>query len=486
MENLDGFPSPYMRPDDLVATIDQTVVPDAFPDELVVGETRLPLEYRFEPGGDRDGICVTVHQAALAQVSDDRLGWLVPGLLEAKLTAMIKSLPKRIRRNLVPAADVAKRIAGELAPRYGEVPFMQAVCEAFSRVAEMRVTAEDFTEEKLEPHLDFLVQVVDDEGKTIAQSRGIDQAKRDVGVSPVEVAQPTDIDDQSWSRTDMTTFDIDELPEQVVRVRGGVRVAQFPGLVDTGKAVQTRLFADKAASATATRGGLIRLFAISERKELRAQVRHFPGLGDLKVRLAQILPTATIEDDLVDLLARRAFVEEVAMPRSQSAFDALRGQRGKRIGEAACDVAPWLSAFADAYHSARKGWEAMKNDRTGAIADIKRQVAYLTQPGFLRATPWQWLKHYPRYFQAIAYRLDKLNNVAGRDADSMRLVNDLWIRWLASLAVADTTPAAIGNAITDFEMRWMLEELRVSLFAQPLGTSIKVSPQRCEKMICQP
>ena len=482
-EDTVRFPSPYMRPDDLVPMIAQSIAPEEFPDELVVGQTRLPLEYRFEPGGERDGVSVTVHQSALAQVSDDRLGWLVPGLLEAKLTAMIKSLPKRIRRNLVPAADVAKRVAAELAPKYGEVAFMPAVCDAFSRAAEVRVSPEDFTEEKLEPHLDFLVQVVDDEGKTIAKTRGIDEAKRQVGVSPVEVAETSDAADQLWSRSEMTTFDIDELPQQVVRVRGGVRVAQFPGLVDNGKYAQTRLFADEAAAVSATRGGLMRLFSIAERKELRGQVRHFPGLGDAKVRLAPILPAAIFEDALVDLLARRAFVEGSVIVRSRAAFETVRGERGRRIGEAACEVAPWLPALAEAYHAARRSWESFGNDRTGAVADIKRQVSFLTQPGFLCATPWQWLKQYPRYFQGIAYRLDKIKSAASRDVDSMHLVNDFWNRWLKSLAVADTTPAAIGNSIADYEIRWMLEELRVSLFAQPLGTSVKVSPQRCEKII---
>jgi len=477
------FPSPYMRPDDIVPLAAEPVTADSFPDELIVGQTRLPLEYRFEPGGESDGICITVHQSALAQVSEDRLGWLVPGLLETKLTAMIKSLPKRIRRNLVPAADVAKRVAIELSPKYGEVPFMPAVCESLSRAAETRVTATDFSDEKLDPHLDFLVQVVDDAGKTIAQTRGIDEAKRLVGIAPVEVAGSTDVSDQTWSRSEMITFDIDELPEQVVRVRGGVRVAQFPGLVDLGKHAATRLFAEADTALSSTRSGLMRLFSLTERKELRAHVRHFPGLGDAKVRLAPILPAAVFEDSLVDLLARRAFVEGTSLIRTQAAFEATRNERGRRIAEAACELAPWLPAFAEAYHAARRGWESGGGDRTGAIADIKRQVTFLTYPGFIAATPWQWLKHYPRYFNAIAYRLEKLKSVAGRDVESMRLVNDLWSRWIFNLPIREGASPVQGLQIADSEMRWMLEELRVSLFAQPLGTSIKVSPQRCEKMI---
>jgi ATP-dependent helicase HrpA len=398
---------------------------------------------------------------------------------------MIKSLPKRIRRNLVPAADVAKRVAAELSPKYGDVPFMPAVCEALSRAAEVRVTPADFSGEKLEPHLDFLVHVVDDQGKTILQTRGVDEARRQVGIEPVaEAAGAVDVADESWSRSSMTTFDIDELPEQVVRVRGGVRVAQFPGLVDCGTGAATRLFADSDAAIAATRGGLVRLFSLAERKELRGQVRHFPGLSDAKVRLAPILPAAIFEDALTDLLARKAFVESMPITRTRDAFEALRGERGRRIAEAACEIAPWLPALAEGFHAARRGWES-----TGgvgpAVADVKSQVAWLAFPGFLSTVPWQWLKQYPRYFNAIAYRLDKLKGAPARDADSMRVVTDLWSRFLAAYPETDRSPAAFAPLAADLEVRWVIEELRVSLFAQPLGTSVKVSPQRVEKMLAK-
>ncbi len=476
-----AFPTPYMRPDDLVQIAAAPLPGGAFPDELVVGQTRLPLQYRFEPGSEVDGVSVTVHQAALAQVSDERLGWLVPGLLEAKLVAMIKALPKRIRRNLVPAADVASKLAAELAPKYGDVPFMPAVCELMSRHAEMPVTPADFSGEKLEPHLEFLVNVVDDAGKTIAQSRSVEDAKRQVGVEVAQVTEPTEASDADWSRERMTTFEIESLPEQVVRVRGGVRVAQFPGLVDLGDAVATRLFTDPASAAAATQRGLMRLYALTELKELRTQVRHLPGLNDAKLRLAPIVPAAEFERSLIGLLARKAFVEGEPLVRTRAAFEALRSQRARRIAEAACEVAPWLPALADAYHAARRGWESLSPKTAGPLlADVKQQVQWLTDRGFLENVPWQWLRHYPRYFNAIAYRFEKYRSgAASKDADAMRLVNDLWRRWLGAIPEERRTPAATA----ELEVRWMLEELRVSLFAQPLGTSVKVSPQRCEKLI---
>ncbi len=476
----DDATSLYMRPDDLIQTETETITQESFPDELAVGSSRLPLDYRFEPGSDRDGVSVKIHQAALAQISDDRLGWLVPGLLHAKVVAMIKSLPKRIRRNLVPAADVATKIVNELAAEYGQVPFMPAVCAAMSRHAEVPVGPHDFQDEKMDPHLQFLVTVVDDDGKTIAEGRSIAPLVGRVAGDAQAVAPEDDGASESWMREAMTGFDIEALPREVVRVRGGVRVAQYPGLVDTGTAVKTALFSDLASAESAIRSGSVRLFAIAEKKELRSQVRWLPSLEQARIKLQGVVSAGQMEDAMIDLLARIAFVESQPPLRSAAEFDARRKDRVARIAVATQEVAGWITQLADAYFDARKEIEsAGKGGRFGpAVGDVKTQVQWLVDDGFLTRTPWAWLKHYPRYFKAIAYRLDKVRSGAGsRDDDARKLVQDLWQRWLAK----QTTYEPADHA--DSEFRWMIEELRVSLFAQPLGTSTKVSPTRVERLL---
>lgn len=476
----DEAPSLYMRPDDLIQTQTETITQESFPDELAIGSSRLPLDYRFEPGSDRDGVNVKIHQAALAQISDDRLGWLVPGLLHTKVVAMIKSLPKRIRRNLVPAADVATKIVDELMPDYGQVPFMPAVCAAMSRYAEMPVTPHDFQDEKLDPHLQFLVTVVDDDGKTVAEGRSIAPlAGRFAGGSQA-VTPEDEPGSEAWMRDAMTTFDIDELPREVVRVRGGVRVAQYPGLIDTGTAAKTSLFSDLASAESAIRSGSVRLFAIAEKKELRSQVRWLPVLDQAKIKLQGVVSAGQMEDAMIDLLARIAFVENQPPLRSIADFEDRRKDRVARIAIATQEVALWVAQLADAYFDARREIEsAGKGGRFGpAVGDVKTQVQWLVYDGFLSTTPWAWLKHYPRYFRAIAYRLDKVRSGAGsRDDESRKLVQELWQRWLAK----QTTYEPVDH--TESEFRWMMEELRVSLFAQPLGTSTKVSPTRVEKLL---
>ncbi len=475
---VDGS-SLFMRPEDLLDLATETISADDFPDELVVGGSRLPLEYRFEPGSQRDGINVRIPSAALSQVSDDRLGWLVPGLLRTKLVGMIKSLPKRIRRNLVPAADVADKIMDELQDVHGKTPFLSAACEAMSRHADMPIKPTDFQTDKLDDHFQFLVTVVDDGGSAIAEGRQIEQLKQTI--VPDDADQPAPSHQEPWFRESMTTFDIDQLPREVVQSRGGVQIAQYPGLVDLGDAVATRLFADQPTAEASLRFGAMRLFAIAQRKELRSQARWLPSLEQAKIKLSGVVSSADLEDSLIDLLARIAFVESDGPMRSRDEFASRQDERVRRIAEATQEVAGWLTAFSDSYFAARRAMESLSTTRFATASDdIKNQIQWLVPDHFMSVTPWNWLKHLPRYFSAIAYRVDKLSSgSASRDDESTAVVHSLWTRWLDSLSESDRDPALQATS----EFRWMSEELRVSLFAQPLGTAVKVSPQRCEKIL---
>jgi ATP-dependent helicase HrpA len=470
----------FMRPDDLVDVATEAITMEAYPDQLEIGQSRLPLEYHFEPGSERDGINIRVHQAALAQISDDRLGWLVPGLLQEKLTAMIKSLPKRIRRNLVPAADTAARIADELRDQYGKTPFMPAVCAAMSRHAETPVTLDDLRSEKLADNLRFLVSVVDDDGQVVAEGRQVQPLLSQIGKTNLPAA--TDESEEAWSRDSVKSFDIDELPREVIRIRGGVQVAQYPGLVDLGDAVSTRLFSDQSAADAALRKGLMRLYAIAERKELRSQVRWLPSLEQAKIKLSGVVSASEIEESLIDLLARIAFIEREPVVRSREAFESRRSSRGERIAKAAQEVAGWLRELSENYFAVRRSLESFGNGgRFGEVlTDVRQQLDWLLCDHFLSITPWESLKHYPRYLSGIDYRLDKLGSGAGdRDALSMRSIQELWDRWLTTQLEPERNPANQSES----EFRWLIEELRISLFAQPLGTAVKVSIKRCEKLL---
>lgn len=475
----------YMAPHDLLPQVAATIAPDQFPDMLDVGGTQLPIDYHYEPGSPRDGITVTVPKAALAQVSDHRFGWLVPGLLETKVTAMIKSLPKRIRRNLVPAADVAREVCAELSPDFGAVPFLPTLCATLSRRAEMPISEGDFNSEKLPQHLQILVNVVDEEGQTIASERSVAEVRTHLGVeesssseSLVQAVTTAQID-----REGMQTFDLESIEEQVIRTQGGVQLAQFPALVDDVDSVSLRLFSDRLTAEAAHRRGLMRLYAIAERKEIRSQVRWLPGADKAKVRLGRILPADQYEPALIDLVARMAFVDQGPLVRSEAEFNERRKNRGERIAVAAQQVAKWLPAWADAYQQARSEWESIGQARYADVRqDVHEQVEWLTGDHFLSRTPWQWLQHYPRYFSAIAYRLDKFRSGGeSRDREATATVS----RLLTQIENYQPGSGAPGRPakVTRETLRWLIQELRVSLFAQPLGTAEKVSVPRIEKYL---
>jgi ATP-dependent helicase HrpA len=478
----------YMRPSDLIDVATEEISAEKFPDQLAVGKSELPLEYRYEPGAEDDGVSLKIHQAAISQISDDRLGWLVPGLLPGKIVAMIKSLPKRIRRNLVPAADVAARICEELMPQYGQVPFMPAVCNIMSRYAEMPISESDFQDEKMEDHLRFLISVVDDDGNTIAKGRSVNPLiKQFAGRIDLESAGDSLVDslvdNVQLSSDPMTSFEIDQVPTEVLRELGGVKVAQYPALVDRGDSVTLALFPDQSTADAAMRNGLTRLYAIAERKELRRQVRWMPELSETKIRLSGAVPTAQFETVMMDLLARIAFVEKEDLVRCRRDFLARRSDSGERISVAVQEVTKWLTSLGQAYLKMRGATESLSAASfPEAARDIEQQIQWLIHPDFLSATPWQWLQHYPKYLTGITYRLDKLRTGAGqRDQSGIGTVSQLWSRWLERFPESERTPGARSAD----EFRWMMEELRISLFAQTLGTSVKVSPTRCEKLLGQ-
>lgn len=476
--------TPYIRPEILTGEFSVEMAPEAFPDVLDVGETKLPLSYRYEPGAKDDGVSITVPQVALPQISDHKLGWLIPGLLEEKIVALIKALPKRIRRNLVPAQDTAKAVVSELQEAYSQVPFMPAVCESLSRHAEMPVQQSDFDQTKLPDHLQFHVKVVDDRGKPLAEGRSLAEVRSQLNLDTEEQTQASDqpIADSEFDRDGLTSFDIESLPVEIIRKRGGVQVAQFPTLIDRGNAVDLRVMTDKRAAEEAARQGLMRLYAIAERKELRSQIRWLPDLEKSRLLMAHTIPSSEFEQQLCDLLARRAFVDNQPLVRTQTEFQKRREDRGRRIALATQDLAGWLPRMATAIHAVRSRFETSAPAQFQyAFEDAKSQIQQLLAPGFLINTDWQWLEHYPRYFQAIDYRLDKLRSGSGqRDQELTQTVKQLLTSHDAIASDQSDTARTKAN-----EIRWMIEELRVSLFAQPLGTAIKVSPQRIEKMLAK-
>jgi ATP-dependent helicase HrpA len=476
----------WMEPQDLLQSDKDLHQFDvAFPNSLRFGETELPLEYRFEPGHAADGVTLTVPQAALRQLSDEALGWLVPGLLEEKILAIIKALPKSQRTSFVPAPDVAKKLVKRLEREPRDRPFSSALTQAMSEHAGERVTLDLASMEKLPDHLKFLVQVVDDQGHLLERGRDIQR------LIAAHAAQPNDLgkssgggDDVAWENQAVTPNDYTGVPAPVRVRRGGVMVAAFPALVDTGQAVELRLVDTQAESLALTRQGLVRLFAIKHHRSLRSHVANLPGWSQASMQLNYAVGSKELAERLQDLLARLAFVEDQPSTPDRAEFEARNATASRQLSIAAQEVAVWLPKFASQAHELRKVLESAPRPWLDVTRDVRQQVAHLLQPGFLSEVRWKWLVEYPRYLQAARLRFEKLKN--GGVAKDRKLDEPVRQAWQAYEELRDGPQRASAPQqwLEELEnYRWMIEEFRVSTFAQQLGTKQAVSPKRMNEQL---
>lgn len=464
-----------MTREDLLQQLDEPPDAAGFPDTLDTGRQQLPLDYRFEPGSEDDGVHVVVPHDAVGQLRVEHLQWLVPGLCEQKVTALIKSLPKPLRTKLVPAPDTAKRVAAGL--RFGDGSMISAVAAALTRIAGAQIAPEDFRLDRLPPELQMNVRVVDEKGEVIAGGRDLDGVRRQLGELVCESL--AEIDDPRWNRDGLTGWDFDELPEQVEVRRGQLTLRCHPMLVDMGESVSLRLSDSPQQAQWQSRRALVRLFALAAGGEIRGQLRWFPDLEKMLLR-ASLLPEFDLRGELAELIASRALRPEEAIPRRRAEYDARVSQSRERIGLAVQEISPVLPPLWESFYEARLAVERADSPRWQyAVEDVREQVDHLTAPGFLTRTSWQWLQQYARYFRAICVRMDRLRGGGlQRDREACDEIRNSW------QACQERLEQHRSRRVHDPELehfRWMLEEYRVSLFAQNLGTSLSVSSRRLDR-----
>jgi ATP-dependent helicase HrpA len=481
-----------MCPEDLVSASDHLQsIEESFPNTLTIGASVLPLEYHFEPGHQRDGVTLTIPQAALRQVSEESLGWLVPGLLEPKILAIIKSLPKSLRTNFVPAPDVARKLANELAQVSRDQAFTAALSSLMSKHSGERITSNEIASVAVPEHMRFLIRVIDDEGHELASGREVQQLVADfapldptlTGRSP---SQASGKEQQTWVDRAVTPQDFDGLPSPITIRRGGVLVAAFPALVDLremGKeGVEIRLADSQAEAQRLTQQGLTRLFAIKQNRSLRAQVANLPNFSRSSLQLNHLFNCKDLAQQLQDTIARMALVESLPPVLSREDFQARNAQATASISMASQEIATWLPKLAEQVHGLRLKLEQSPSMWSAVTREIQGQLDALFSPGFLATTPWMWLSEFPRYLAATQQRLEKLKN--GGVAKDQKLAEPIK---LAETKLREflETPRATEMAYAEqlAHLRWMIEEFRVSIFAQQLGTKHSVSQKRIQELI---
>lgn len=466
----------FMRPSDVLDEDPDASEPDDFPDTVQAGELALRLDYRFEPGEEDDGASVTVPVEALEQLETYQLEWGVPGLLHEKVTALIRTLPKATRRNLIPAPDVAKDAVAMI--EFGAGPFLPTVADALSRLSGERIVAADFQPESLPQHLSLNIRVVNGDGDVMTRGRDLNELRREVGVDAS--AGETRLSDPGWQKDGLTKWDFGELPERVMLDRGGFKISAFPMLVDERDSISIRLAGNKELADFETRRGVRRLVVFREKQELAEQIHWLPKLDEISLLSSTIGAPFDLREQLSELLAGLAFVEGQPLPRDEQQFDALRERGREQLPAAVQDLLKLVLPLFERYHQARLAVENVAASKLRpSVQDMEQQIAELTTPFFLSETPLKWLSEYARYFEAIVMRIERMKSGnQQKDLDLTQHLHSLWSNYV------ERREEHARRGLVDPELqqyRWMMEEYRVSQFAQRLGTALKISDERLEK-----
>lgn len=489
-----------------------------FPARWRQGDQVLSLAYRFEPGAPDDGVTAIVPLALLAQLRPDGFDWQVPGMRDELVTALIRSLPKAIRRHVVPAADWAATFAQDLAGQGPEArdglpatSLRDALAARIQRVASQPVTAADFDMERVPGHLQLSFRAVDERGRTVGSDRDLaalqqrladrvrasvsrsltspraqqtERAKKGPAPRAPEGAAPTTGAAGGFAeRTGLTDWSFGDLPEIVdTRVAGGV-VRGYPAIVDEGTSVALRIESTPEAAARATRAGVRRLVLLSVASPTAYVLEHLTSAEKLALA-ASPYPSAKalIEDARVAVAdAVIARIAPDAAVRTRAGFEAVRDAFSASVVD---ELFQTVSLTARILTAARDVERAIRDQNSltllGALNDVKGQVAGLVFPGFVARTGTARLTHLPRYLRGSLDRVRTLSDNPGRDRQRMTEFE----RATALYAEAGgTVPPEVDAPASLVHARWLLEEYRVSLFAQSLGTAEPVSLPRIQKAL---
>ena len=468
----------FMSRQDLMLHPALGITAELFPDAITVNGLQVPLEYRFELGDRADGVTATIPLSALNQLPLEPFEWLVPGYRAEIFAGLIRTLPKAMRVKFVPVPDYANAAARELAPSDGKL--MEALAHYLGKASGEAVRAEDFQAALLPDYLKMNFCVMDAGGNEVAIGRDLVEIRKRLGLAArasFAAAPPP-----QWHRDHLTRWEFGELPERIEINHQGMTLMGYPALLDAGSSVSLRLMDSADAAAEANRSGIRRLFMIQLREELEFVERELTELDRLCLYYARIGRCDDLRDDILTATADLAFFGEGgAIPRTREQFAAQAEAGWRGLHAASLEVRDLVRQVLEQYHVLELALDGefppMWSD---SIRDMRDHLANLVYRGFVVKTAFEHLRDMPRYLKGISVRLDRLANAGlTRDLAAMAEVKPLWNRYKLR-AIESRESGGAGSALE--QIRWMIEELRVSLFAQELRTSGPVSPQRVEKL----
>ncbi|MFM0012196.1 ATP-dependent RNA helicase HrpA [Paraburkholderia sediminicola] len=518
----------YLSRDDLMRHEAAGVTTDLFPKRMTMAGAEMALTYHFEPGSPRDGVTLAVPLYALNQVDARRCEWLVPGMLKEKTQLLLKSLPQKLRRHCVPlpefAAGFVERHSG---PRFGAGGLLETLIADIREQTQVAMKQSDFKLETLTPHLFMNFKVVDEHGRQLAMGRNMSQLRAELGgqaqqhfqkiassaagvaladagggggvAASAQAGGAAGVASGGASRgkgaaaapgpqtasqdgaagtalyEKLTTWNFGKLPELLEIRRGGQTLFGYPALVDRGTHCDVEVFDSPDEAARIHRAGLRRLFALQLKEPIKYLEKNLPGLREMAM---QFMPRGTQEelrDQLIDTALDRACLQD-PLPADDISFHTRRDEGRSRLTLLAQEIARLVGQILSEYATVTKKLVQAKTF-TAAHADMQNQLDGLIGKRFVVDTPYAQLTHFPRYLKGIALRIDKLKADSARDARQFAEFQPLLQNYQRALAQRG---GVLDTRLSEF--RWLLEELRISLFAQELRTPMPVSVKRLYKV----
>jgi ATP-dependent helicase HrpA len=454
------------------------ITTDAFPPTFTHRGQSFKLGYHHDPGAADDGVTLALPLTALNQLPANRCEWLVPGLLKEKILALLKTLQQKYRHRLQPLDGFAANFCE--AEHDLDEPLVRALTRAAEEHLAMKLPLDAFRTGELRPHLFMNFRLTDEHGGTLAISRNLAELRAgyrdrvEQAYAEAEVKHEAGAGDLSG----ITAWSFGALPELMeVKVGTGTTVG-FPALVDMGESVRLTAFDTEEKARAEHRRGMARLFALQLAAQVKA-VEKLPGLRELALQFMALGTERELREQLVAVTLERTCLMD-PLPADEAAFATRREAARGRILLVAQEILRLLVTVLAEHSVLVKKLAGMQKAFPQAAADIGTQLAELVPKRFIVVTPFERLQHYPRYLKAISLRLDKARSDPARDARLMADWQALGKPWERERNAMLKSGQA-GDAFLD-EFRWLLEELRVALFAQELKTSSPVSVKRLQKM----
>ncbi|SHG84962.1 ATP-dependent RNA helicase HrpA [Streptoalloteichus hindustanus] len=448
-----------------------------YPDYWQQGEVRLPLTYQFEPGRSTDGVTVEVPLQVLNQVSGDGFAWHVPGLRYELVTALLRSLPKPTRRHFVPVTDYARAVLARMSPGEDET-VLDALEREIRRLSGVSVPRDAWQLDRVPAHLKATYRVVDETKRVVAEGSDLGELRRRLRsrLQATLSAAASNVE-----RDGLRDWTIGSLPRRVERERAGYVVTAFPALVDKGDSVAVRMFESEDEQRDAMWRGTRRLLTLN----VPAPGKYLRGLSNQAKLTLSRNPhggVAPLLDDCAACAVDRLMADGGGVAWDEAGFAALRERARAGFGPVLVEVVNQVERVLAARQSVDTRLADARFAPADSLADIKGQVAALVYPGFVTATGLSRLADVVRYLRAVERRLEKLPENPRRDQEWTARVAQVWEEYEDLVRQAPPhSPAAEGLR----QIRWMIEELRVSYFAQTIGTPHPVSEKRIHKAMDQ-